>query len=61
MKTLEELRAQLLEKFEQSKEQTIALQGAVEAIDLAIRERDTPKQEEVTNAEPPTFDNNIEE
>ena len=54
MKTLEQLRAELNSKFEKSKQQTIALQGAVEAIDLAIQERDAPVVEEETTEDSTT-------
>jgi len=54
MKTLEQLRDELIEKYNKCQQQLLALQGAVEAMQLAIEERDAPVVEAETTEETTT-------
>jgi hypothetical protein len=42
---LEQIKEQLIQQFNESQERTIMLKGAVQAIDVAIQERDNPTPE----------------
>ena len=58
---LESIKQQLIQQFNESQERTIMLKGAVQAIDVAIQERDNPSPEPevvepVAEEETPTED-----